>query len=292
MAKERFKIPTTLDVTYFDMEFNLKSKNGLGINQPVGAKTILMTLLAGFGWFYLMFQSFIGQGGIPLAIGFTIGWIVLSILLIKPDKTNRLGLELVFSMMNYLPKTARHVPTRMSDRLNPLQTIYNIRTIDPEDGLVHFLDGHIGHVYHVVGSASNLMFEQDKRIILNKVDSFYRKLPVEVEVIYDTVYEGHAVDEQIASVKADKANLVSRSRGLRQLLNEQHEILEVAINNSERLTSLHQYLLVRAPNEAALTDFENILAGDVENEGLMFRLAKTLNHDEAATYFKRLIGNA
>lgn len=292
MAKQRFKIPASLDVSYFDMEFHLKTKDGLGINRPVSAKTVLFTLLAGFAWFYLVFQSFIGTSGIPLIIGFTIGWVALSILLIRPDKTNRLGIELVLSMINYLPKTGRFVPVRMGDNVYPLQSLLNIRTVDPEDGVIHYLDGAVGHVYHVVGSASTLMFEQDKQAILNKVDSFYRKLPVDVEVIYDTVYEGHSVDVQVESVKYDMNNLNSSSKGLQALLMEQHQILDLAINSSQGLTSLHQYLVVRATNEATLMDFENLLIGDVEGDGLMFRLAKTLNYNEVTRYFKSLISGA
>lgn len=290
MAKKRFKIPATLDVTYFDMEFSLKSKNGVGINKPISAKVILFTLLAAFAWFYLVFQSFIGKGGVPVIIGFTIAWIILSILLVRADKTSRMGLELVMSMINYLPKSGRYIPVRMSDTVYPLQALLNIKTIDPEDGRIHFLDGQIGHCYHIVGSASSLMFEQDKQTILDKVDSFYRKLPVGVEVIYDTVYEGHSVDEQLESVKEDKQNLKIKSKGLNVLLKEQHDILKYAINNNQGLTSLHQYLVVRAPSEAALGEFENLLIGDVEGDGLMFRLAKTLNYKESERYFKSFVG--
>lgn len=289
VAKKRFKIPTTLDVSYFDMEFNIKSKNGVGLNRPISAKVILFTLLAGFGWFYLVFQTFIGKGGIPLIIGFTIAWIALSVLLVRADKTNRTGLELIFSMINYLPKSGRYVPVRMSDTVYPLQSLLNIKTIDKEDGRIHFLDGQIGHCYHIVGSASALMFEQDKQIILDKVDVFYRKLPVGVEVIYDTVYEGHSVEEQLESVKEDYKNLSNKSAGLQALLKERHDILKYAINNNQGLTSLHQYLVVRAPSEAALTEFENLLVGDVEGDGLMFRLAKTLNYKELERYFKSFI---
>jgi len=290
LAKKQYKIPTSLDVTYFDMEFNLKTKNGLGVNKPVTAKVVIGVLLAVFGWFYIVFQTFIRHGGLGTIIGFTIVWIVFSVLLIKADKTRRMGLELVFSLINYLPKMGRYVPTRLSDNVYPLQKLYNIAAIDPEDGLIHFADKHIGYVYHVVGSASSLMFEMDKRMILNKVDAFYRKLPVDVEVIYDTVYEGHVVDEQIASVAEDRKRLSVDSPGLKALLDEQHEVLDRAINNHRGLTSLHQYMIVRAPNEELLKEFENLVIGDVESEGLMFRLVRTLSYDEVVRYLKDFFG--
>lgn len=289
MAKKQFKIPASLDVTYFDMEFNLKSKNGVGLMRPVSAKVILFTLLAMFAWFYLVFQTFIGRGGILLIIGFTIVWVCLSVLLIRTDKTGRTGLELVFSMINYIPKSGRFVPVRMSDLVYPLQVLLNVKSVDPEDGRILFLDGQVGHVYHVVGSASALMFEQDKQMILDKVDAFYRKLPVGVEVIYDTVYEGHSVEEQLAAVKETRKQLTVQSKGLHALLDEQHDILKYAINNNQGLTSLHQYLVVRAPSDAALMEFENLLIGDVEGDGLMFRLAKTLNYEEVERYFASIM---
>ena len=291
MAKERYKIPTSLDVTYFDMEFNFKSKSGVGINKPVTAKVLMFTLFSLFIWFFVIFKTFIGKGGVPSILGFSISWGALSVLLIKTDKTGRTGLELVLSLINYIPKSGRFVPVRLSDLVYPLQNLLNIRNIDPEDGMLHFLDGQIGYVYHIVGSASSLMFDMDKQIIVNKVDSFYRKLPVGVEIIYDTVYEGHSVEEQLEAVKEDRRNLKIRSNGLNALLKERHDILKYAINNNQGLTSLHQYLVVKAPSEALLKEFENLLIGDVEGQGLMFRLAKPLGYKDTKKYFKTVIGS-
>lgn len=292
MAKERFKIPTTLDVSYFDMEFSLKSKNGLGVAKPVSAKTLLFGLLFAFAWFYLLFQTFLGRNGVATIVLFTILWLILSVLVVKTDKTGRLGAELVLSAINYLPKSGRVVPTRLADNVRPMQVLTNVETVDPEDGRIRFLDGQVGRVYHIVGSASSLMFDNDKRRIVDKVDSFYRKLPVGVEVIYDTVYEGHRVDEQVASVKADRKALNVSSPGLRLLLAEQEDILTHAIHESVELKSLHQYLVVRAPSDAELTELENLIYGDMENEGLMFRLVKALGYTETQQYLKSITGEA
>lgn len=292
MAKQRFKIPTMLDVSYFDMEFNLKSKNGLGVTKPVSAKTLLFGLLFAFAWFYLIFQTFIGRSGIPMVIIFTLCWLTLSVLLVKTDATGRLGASLVVSALNYVPKAGRSVPARLSDNVMPLKGVFGIDTVDPEDGRIRFLDGQVGHAYHVVGSASSLMFEEDKNRIIDKVDSFYKKLPVGVEVVYDTVYEGHRVDEQVASVKRDRKALNVNSPGLLALLSEQQDILTHAIHESVHLKSLHQYLVVRAPSDAELQELENLLYGDMEHEGLMFRLVKRLDYDETKNYLKSVTSEA
>lgn len=288
LAKQRFKIPTALDSSYLDMEFTLSAGRS-GISKPVTGRVILFALVSSFLWFYLAFQSFISKGGFPAIAGFTVSWVLLSILLVRQDNTRRMGMSLVLTMLNYVPKSGRYVPVRMSDNVHPLKRLYNIDYIDVEDGLIHFMDGTVGHGYHVVGSASALMFEQDKQIILDAVDDFYRKLPVRVEPIFDTVYEGHSVDEQLENLAETQAALKSTSPGLHALLEEQGKILKYAINNNQGLKSLHQYLIVKAPSESLLSDFEHLLAGDVEGDGLMFRLAKTLTYDELTTYYHSLV---
>lgn len=278
-----------LDVSYFDMEFTLKSKQGVGLNKPVSLKTITFSLVATFLWFFVVFKTFLKSGGLFVLVGFTIAWIILSVLLVRTDKTKRTGLELVLTAINYISKANRQVFVRSSDSVYALQRLSGVANVDPEDGLVHFVDGKIGHVYHVVGTASNLMFEEDKNAILDKVDSFYKKMPVNVEIIYDTIYEGHKVDEQVQAVIDDANNLKIDSKGLRVLLKERHDILAYVIHNNDGLTSLHQYLIVRASSESALQEFENLIIGDVEHGGLMFRLVKTLNYEEVVDYFKSVL---
>lgn len=289
VAKQRFRIPSSLDVSYFDMEFHLKTKNGLGVSKPVSAKTLFAGFIAIFGWFYLTFQTFIGKGGIGYAILFTLLYATLVTLLVKSDRTGRMGLELILSLASYLPKHGRLVKTRLTDTVDGVHGIFNIDRIDVEDGLIQFADKRVGRVYHVVGSASSLLFEDDKHVILDKVESFYRKLAPGTEVVYDTVYEGHAVDEQLATVRAEADALKTRSDGLYYLLAERENILEKAINNSQGLASLHQYVLVMASNEVALRDFDNLVMGDVEQDGVMFRLARTLTYDETVRYLRRLV---
>lgn len=291
MAKQQFKIPTSLDVSYFDMEFHLKTKNGLGVSKPVSAKTLFSGFIAVFGWFYLTFQTFIGKGGILYGVLFTILYAILCVILIKPDRTGRLGLELILSLVNYLPKHGRQIKTRLTDAVDPLHALFNINTIDERTGRITFADKRIGRVYHIVGSASSLLFEEDKHHILNRVDGFYRKLAPGTEVMYDTVYEGHAVDEQLTAVRREAAALKARSNGLYLLLAERENILEEAINNSQGLASLHQYVLVAAPNDVALRDFENLVYGDVENDGVMFRLAKPLSYKETVRYLRQLVSD-
>lgn len=289
MAKPRYKIPVSLDVSYLDMEFTLQSKNGVGIQKPVPARVIFFSLLALFLWMYAITKTFIASGGFFNIVGFSIFYIAFMVLMIRQDKTHRSGFHLVYTMSLYYPKSRRSIPVRSTDKVLQLQNAMNTADIDFEDGLIRFVDGSIGQCYHVVGSASALMFEQDKQMILDKVDSFYRKMGLDVQLIFDTVYEGHSVDEQLESTLALRKNLRTRSPGLEKLIQERYDVLDKAINKSERLTSIHQYLVIIAKNESALTDIESLIFGDVEGDGVMFRLAKPAAHKEILRYYQSIL---
>lgn len=288
MAKDTYKIPTSLDASYVDMEFNLQTKDGLGPQTPVNGKTVMLGLLSIIVWFYFMFKSPVGEGGVLIIIAFTIAWLVLTVLLIKPDKTKRHGFELIVPMINYLPKSGRRANVRSFDNLTTIQTVTGIETVDPEDGMIHFLDGTIGRVYNVVGTASVLMFDQDKAMILDKVDNFYRKLPVGVEIIFDTVKESQRTDIQVESAIEGYKQLNVKSKGLAKLYKERHQILKYGVG--ERFKSIHQYAVLKAPKEESLSEGESLIMSDAENEGLMFKRVDTLGYDEVIRYIKQLYG--
>lgn len=289
MAKDVYKIPTSLDASYLDLEFNLQTKDGIGPKAPVNGKTLLLGLGAIIGWFYFMFKSPVGKGGIFVAGGFSVVWILLAVLLVKPDKTKRHGFELIISMINYLPKRSRIAYVRLSNNVSVIQGITGVDYVDVEDGMVHFLDGTIGRVYEVVGTASVLMFDQDKVAILDKVDNFYRKLPVGVEIIYDTVKEAQRTDVQMRSAIEGYKDLKTKDPGLQKLYKERYDILKYGVG--ERFKSIHQYAIVKAPKEESLSEAESLILSDAENEGLMFKRAISLGYKDVIRYYKQFFSD-
>lgn len=288
MAKQRYKIPTSLDASYLDVEFLLQNKDGLGPSKPVNGKAIVTGLVSIVLWMFLIFKTPVGLGGIFPAVGFTITWFALSILLVLPDKTNRLGFELIASMIGYLPKKARTVEVRLHNDVTKIQSSTGVDYVDVEDGMIHFLDGTVGRVYHVVGSASILMFDADKTMILDKVDNFYRKLPVGVEVIFDTVKEAQRTDIQSKAAIEGYKNLKKKSKGLQALYKERHQVLKYGVG--ERFKSIHQYAIIKGPKEESLNEGESLIQGDVEGEGLMFKRAESLQYEDVIRYTKQLFG--
>lgn len=288
MAKDSYKIPSSLDASYVDLEFNLQTKDGLGPQTPVNGKTILLGLGAIIGWFFFMFQTPVGDGGLLIAGGFTVAWLLLAILLVKPDKTKRHGFELIISMINYLPRSGRRANVRSFDSLATMQAITGVESVDKEDGMVHFVDGTVGRIYRVVGTASILMFDQDKAMILEKVDNFYRKLPVGVEIMFDTVKESQRTDIQMRSAINGYKNLNKKSPGLQKLYKERHHILKYGVG--DRFKSIHQYTILKAPKEESLREGEALIFSDAENEGLMFKRAEALDYRGVGRYIRQLYG--
>lgn len=287
MAKQRFKIPTSLDMSYLDLEFNFRTKDGLSFNKPLTAKSVIMYLISGMLLLYILLNTFI-KSSVPLAVIFAVIWILLTILLVKLDNTKRTGLELMIPLLGYFSPNNRHLSVRSLDPIGPLKGLYGIDRVDEEDGLISFIDGTVGYAYQVVGNASILMFDEDKKQIIDKVDSFYRKLAPDTEVIFDTIKESQRTDEQVSNLVDNFKKLKINSPGLNHLYREQYDILNIGVGG--RFKSLHQYMIVKANTMDHLEEFENLLYGDVENDQLMFKSATPLSYNDTIDYFKGLFG--
>lgn len=288
MKLQRFKIPTSLDASFLDMEFTFRSKDGLA-TRPISAKTILIWLFSGLGLMYLLTGSFITSGGVVLSIIFSVVWLWLTFVLARTDKTKRLGLELLIPAINYTIKSNRHVSTRLVDGVKHMRDITGLDTVDEEDGMLHFVDGELGHVYAVVGSGSVLMFDEDKAMVLRKVDSFYRKLDTRVELFFDTVMESQKTEAQQYNTAIYYKNNQSNSPGINALFEEQYSTLKYGVGG--QFKSLHQYMVVKAKSLDDLRSFESLLFGDVENEGVMFKQAYVLDYKAAQKYFDSIYGS-
>lgn len=286
----KFKIPMLLDTSYLDLEFTFRTKDGLSL-RPLSAKTVLIILASIILWAFLMFQSFIPSGGVIAVIVFTLAWIFITTMMAKTDQTKRSGIELVIPLINYVPKHNRNLTVRLVDDVARLQNLTKVKDVTEEDAMIYFMDGTIGFAYRIVGSASILMFDQDKLMILNKVDGFYRKLDSNVELIFDTVKESQRTDVQVDSLKKRYKRykqVGANSPGLDKLFREQYDVLKIGVG--DRFKSLHQYLIVKANNPEALLSFEALLRSDVENEGIMFKRAEALSYDDTCEYFKSIYG--
>lgn len=277
MAKDVYKIPDTLDKSMGDMQISLQSADGVGV-KPMPIKIILMWVCSAILWFLCVAKTFIGSGGIAAIVIFTALWFGMTALLLARDKTGVPQAALVVSMLNYLPKSMRYVITRNNAPAKDFYQIAGIEDIDGEKGLITFSDGTYGYMYRVVGTGSVLLFDEDRKAILDRVDSFYRKMKPEYEMIFITSKEAQKVYRQVAAMKRRYDNLAPDDDELRALADTEYRVLKNYVGGSFR--SIHQYLILKADNAEALIVAKNMLQSEVENSTMMFKQCTALFGDD------------
>lgn len=285
MAKETYKIPDTLDKSMGDMEISLQSGDGIGM-RPMPIKIILMYVASAIVWFFAVAKTFIVDGGIGLIILFTVLWFALTALLLKRDKTGIPQASLVVSMLNYLPKNMRYVVTRNNALARDFYNIAGIDAIDGDKGLITFTDGTYGYMYRVVGTGSRLLFEEDRKAILDRVDKFYQKMKPEYELIFITSKEAQKIYRQVARLKERYDGLDFDDPELRAVADMEYNYLKNVVGGSFR--SIHQYLIIKADNTEALTVAKNMLQSEVENSSYMFKQCTALFGDDIYDVFRTI----
>lgn len=278
MAKDRYSVPVSLDRSILDHELSLSNKSFHMKPLPmkviftyVGSIVVLMWLLTGTP---LKGSSF---GFLALI---TIWWIAATAYFAAYSKTKEMRMNQIGALLDYVPKKSRRVFTRSDSRTGPFQSIVGIQSVDENTGLITYVDGMVGQAYSVVGSASRLLFDQDRDAILNRNDRFYRKLEPGVEWVFITTKEPQRVYAQVAAL--EKRNqalpLEARDPELVALMDEQYESLRSYVGSS--FFSIHQYLILIARNEEELRKAHNLLDSEAADSSLMFKQVSMLTYDE------------
>ena len=278
MAKEKYIVPVSLDRTILDHELTLSS-NAMRLKPLpmkvifayIGSITVLMWLLTGtplkgasFGYLVLI----------------SVWWIAATAYFAAYSKTKEMRGEMIMALIDYLPKTARKVLTRSDSSPGQFHSIVGIKDVDEKTGFITYADGMVGQAYAVVGSASCLLFDQDRDAILNRNDRFYRKLESGVEWVFITTKEPQRVHTQIATLEKRNRRLSPKARDpeLVALMDEQYQSLKSYVGAS--FFSIHQYLILIARNEEDLRKAHNVLDSEAGDSSLMFKKVTMLTYDE------------
>lgn len=285
MAKQSYKIPESLDQSPWDIEVAVRSDSGLGF-KPLPLKFIAAIIFSGLGCFWMVNVSFVASMSILYKVLFIITWILASLLLVRLDKSNTLMLARVPVLINYIPKAARKVSCRTGDNAGPFYSIVNIEDVDEDRGLIKFTDGDVAFVYRVVGSASILLFPDDRDAILDRVDAFFRNMKPDYEIIFVTCKEAQNVKRQLRNMDARASRLRNDDPDLRALIDMEKYYLKEHVG--ERYRSVHQYMLLKAHNEEALQMAQNVLESEVQSSTLMIKRCVALYDDELHGFFQSI----
>lgn len=284
-AKQSYKIPYGLEQSYSDMVISLQSKDG-SVGKVLPLLVVGTYTFSFLGCMFCVTKTFIGSMGNPLQIVlFIVLWTLLTVVLAQYDGTRRMNAQRVVTLLNYLPKGARYVFTRMHNDAGPFWRVLGIESIT-NDGFITFTDGTVGFMYRVVGSASILLFESDRDAIVQRVDNFYRKWDQTTEIIYVTTKEAQKVYRQMANLKRRYANLKNDDPDLRDLGEEQFRILRDYVGSEFK--SIHQYMILKSENKEALRVANNILESEVESSALMIKQCTPLEYEDEIPVFQTI----
>lgn len=276
MAKSSYKIPYGLNASYADMEIAVRTDDGLGF-KPLPLKIILVYLAGIVGCIWMIMRSYVRYGTIPEKILFAVVWAMFLLLLCKYDDTQRMQFSLVPTLFYYLPRSARVVMTRRSSSVNGFYAVAGIKNVT-DRGLISWADGTYGFMYRVIGSASILLFKDDQKAILDRVEAYYKKVSPEYEHIWITVKSSQAVYKQVAALTDLYKDLEETDEDLKNLLEEQFDTLKSYVGGSFR--SIHQYLVLKADNQEVLNQAKAVLESEINNSDRMIKRCVPLHRQD------------
>lgn len=266
MAKQTYKIPTSIDASVLDQEVNLVSNDNAQV-QPVKVRTIVLILVS-FILGAVLLYKFLWLAGFVTKAVFFVSWVSMTMLLMTRDKTGEEGFLRVQALFSYLDPANRRTVTRRSASIKQLFKLLNIRDIN-EEGVISFNDGTVGLIYSAVGNASALLFENDQRTILDSADVFYQTLDTKHEIITITSKSSQNVDLQIAAMNARYKRRNFDSPELIGLLKTSQDALKHDVG--DRFKSINQAIILKTDSMESLLKGNDIIIDEYESTGHVFK---------------------
>ncbi|WP_020385232.1 hypothetical protein [Kribbella catacumbae] len=276
MARHSYKIPAPLNRSFLDHEISF-SVGGWQV-PPSPMKQILFLGGGVLVTLWAATTTFIKSAGPALIVLFVVWSLITVFYLGGLTRTRELRFMTVPALLAYLPRKARLVLTRRSADPSGFYSIVGVDDVT-ENGAISFSDGSLGQLYLVVGSASYLLFDEDQTSILDRVDSFWRKVPTSCEHIFITTKEPQRIYHQVANLERRNQALQVRDPDLLELQNEQYDILTGHVGG--KFTSIHQYVLLKGKSVDALRQGHLVLQAEVEGSSLMIKEVTMLGRDES-----------
>jgi hypothetical protein len=283
MSKTTYKIPTSLDRTFLDHEITLTGGGWQG--RPTPMKVLLFWAGSILGLFWVTTSSFVSSASWFWIVLTVIWWISATAFFGGYSKTKEMKFTMVPALLHYAPSSSREVIVRRGSNPSGFYSVLGIESIS-ETGLIKWLDGTVGQIYLVVGSASILVFEDDKRDILHRVDSFYRKIDTTVELAWVTTKEPQRVWRQLGNAERLNVGLDVRDPELFALLDERVDILNDYVGKV--FNSIHQYLVIKGDNLEALRRAHSILTAEVDDSSAMIKQCTMLGRADAYEMLKTI----
>ena len=289
MAKVSYGIPASLNRSPLDHEIHMHPSMPA---TPV--KQLLFLFMGAMALVWVVRVTFVGSAAAWLIVMFCLWGAAVVMYMGRVTRTKELVVQQVPAIMGYLPHKARHVNTRSTSSPTPFYSVTSgIDGID-EDGTISLYGGAKAVIYRVVGSASYLLFDEDRVEIIDRADSFWRKVEPSCEWLTITTKEPQRIHHQLANLERRNRELVDRDPDLIGLQNEAYDILVDHVGS--RFSSLHQYMMLRGDSADALLRARKIFESEVEASSLVLREAHLQDRTEVVpllqTFFQGVSGGS
>lgn len=286
MAKAEYKVPPSLARSVLDYEIPITTKSfSLGV---IPVKVLLFWFAVFISTAAMIMTPPVKHSPVWLKIIIVLWVIGFAAYFGQWTKTKEMKFMQLPALFGYLHKQHRRISTRRDTAPYPFMQLVGIKSVD-EDGYVRYLDGRVGYFYSVVGTASALLFSGDRSQIVDRVDSFWQKVETDTQWNFITTKESQAVFSQVANVERKNQNLVYRHPELTKLMEESLDILRYDVGG--KFSSIHQYLALHSPNDAALHTAQEILLSEVENSSAMYKQCRQLNGFEVNDLLRSIYGH-
>lgn len=277
--KNVYRIATSLDRSYLDVEVALQAKSGVGL-RPLPLYTIFVWIVAIFGSFLAVSSTALPLQYLPLILKgvFMLACIAFAYVAMSRDGGNQTRVMAIRNMATYMfVKPSRILKTRSTDPATMLYRLVGIKEINKKTGMVTYLDGTVAYFYRVVGNASALLFDSDKDAVITRVDNFYRKLPDYIRCEIITIKEPQKVVTNKVRLKELYAGLRTQDKDLISIMQESYRNLDEYVGGEFK--SIHQYMGLFAGSKEYVNKAHAILVNETQGSGLMFSAVEPL-YDE------------
>lgn len=243
-----------LNDSLFDTTIPIMTSSGEQITKR--EFTIRTFLMIVFGIILLMIietQTVIGHGGFGAVI-FGVLWMWLVWEVSQPLPTKKIAISYFLVLARYLPKRNRQMSFRSFAPAYGVSLLTGIQENGVSDrGVIRFLNNDIGRVFEITGSASRLMFDEDRTRVVNDARNFYRNINPTTTMIIDTLSSPQRVKTQVMAADWQLKHMTLNSQGLKQLLEHEKDALEEHVGH--QFPMFHQYFVIRAVNEDEMNMF-------------------------------------
>lgn len=284
-----FMIRMSIDQSPMDLVMNPDADSLFASRHEFTVKSVVAMGMCMMVFLYLIIQGPLHDSG---TVGFVLwipSYLILMWLLCGPTETHELGLSYLMTFYNYFINgdRYRYVSTRRASDSSAFLKVAPVKGITPQGKLV-FTDNSVGYGFELVGNASILMFASDRQQVLTDVRNFYRNIDPSVTLTFDSVLSGQRVvdqlngkDYQLSHLPYDKPFLP-----IRRMLQYEQIVLRDFVGR--KFKALHQYVIVRGPQDEDIDTFTDWLNTQVTQGSMYVKDYRQLTRDELIDYLKNL----